>query len=158
MRVNQTIKTARMRLGLRDSDVAARAGLSIHEYCDVESSEQEALRVVHLGKMKELCKVLQLDLLDLFGIQRTDRQGNEQLPAAPPPPRNELIRARRAELGLSQAQLGDLIGFETGAIAEMEDDPDYLDGWSIELVVELASHLRVPPQVLLGVKCRTYEG
>jgi len=63
-----------------------------------------------------------------------------------------MIRARRANLGLTQDQLGDLIGFETVAIVNMEKDPDFLESWSGELIVELAGYLEVPAQVLLGVR------
>jgi DNA-binding XRE family transcriptional regulator len=152
--VNQTIREARTRLRLRDTDVAARAGLSIHEYCDVESYEDEAFRVVHLGKMRRLCDVLGLDILDLFAIGCASCGKREQVATGHQGPRDEMIRARRANLGLTQDQLGDLIGFETVAIADMETDPDFLETWSVELIVELAGHLELPAQVLLGVICK----
>jgi DNA-binding XRE family transcriptional regulator len=152
--VNQTIREARTRLRLRDTDVAACAGLSIHEYCDVESYEDEAFRVVHLGKMRRLCDVLGLDILDLFAIGCASCGKREQVAAGHQGPRDEMIRARRANLGLTQDQLGDLIGFETVAIVDMEKDPDFLETWSVELIVELAGHLELPAQVLLGVICK----
>ncbi len=57
-------------------------------------------------------------------------------------------------LGLSEGDLAERIGFDAGVVADMEKDPDYLDGWSVELTLSLASVLGVPPQVLLNVRCR----
>jgi hypothetical protein len=151
--VNEAIKEARTRVGLRDIDVAAHAGLSIDEYFDVEMHGDEAFTVVHLRHLKKLCEVLQLDLLDLFGIECAFCGGQQHAARLAPTPRDELILARREALGLTPDQLGDLIGFETVAIKDMEKNPDYLEGWSVELVVELAGHLKVPAQVLLGVRC-----
>jgi DNA-binding XRE family transcriptional regulator len=72
----------------------------------------------------------------------------------PSVPRNELIRSHREAFGLTQDQLGDLMGFYSVAIVEMERDSDFLERWSIDLVVELAGYLGLPPQVLLGVRCK----
>jgi len=149
--VGERIRARRESLGLGAALVAASAGLSADEYDDVEMHDDELVQVVQLRHARKLCDALQLDLLVLAGVVC----GHTGAPVSGATARNELVRAQRAALGLSQAQLGDLIGFETSAIAAMEDDPDYLDGWSIELVVELSGHLRLPPQALLGVKCRT---
>jgi len=153
MSVNQTIKAARERFGLTLADVAARSGLSWNEYFDVELHDDEAFTVVHLRHLKKLCEVLQLDLLDLLGIECAFCGKQEQAAAMPPVPRDELIRTRRVAFGLTQDQIGDLIGFYTVAIVDMENDPGFLERWSVELIVELAGYLEVPVQVLLGVKC-----
>lgn len=155
MRVaNEEIKAARERLGLTLRDVAERSGLSWNEYFDVELHENEAREVAHLRNVRKLCDALGLDLLDLFGVDCAYCLGRVEAAGMPPLPRNEAVRLWREKFGLSQDQLGDLIGFETVAIKEMEEDPGYLDGWSIELVEELAGYLEVPVQRLLGVTCR----
>lgn len=148
---SETIRHRREELGLTDEQVSAQSGLSRDEYFDVELHDNELVQVVQLRHARKLCDVLQLDLLVLAGVVCRHTGG----PASGSTPRKELVRTQRVALGLSQAQLGDLIGFETSAITDMENDSDYLDGWSIELVVELSGHLRVLPQALLGVKCGT---
>jgi DNA-binding XRE family transcriptional regulator len=152
--VNETIKGARTRLGMELHDVAQRSGLSWNEYYDVELHPSEALDVVNLRHLKTLCAVLGLDLLDLFEIDCAFCGAQDQAPVVPPRPRDDLVRRQRAKFGLSQDQLGDLIGFEAVAIVEIEKDPEYLEGWSIRLVVELAGYLDIPAQWLLGVACR----
>lgn len=63
--------------------------------------------------------------------------------------RNELVLNRREELGISQAQLADVLGFDVDAIEQIEREPSYLESWSIELVVNLANALNLSPMVLL---------
>ncbi len=150
---NETIKEARQRLALSMNHVSERSGLSWNEYFDIELHRREAFQVAHLGKMKKLCDVLALGLFDLFGIACEFCERTELAVRAGPAHRNELVRSRREELGLSQDELGDRIGFETIAIKNMESDPAFFDSWSVELVLELAGILGVPPQLLLGVTC-----
>ncbi len=45
MSANETIRNTRLRLGLSEDDVAARAGLSWNDYFDLELHEDEALDV-----------------------------------------------------------------------------------------------------------------
>jgi transcriptional regulator with XRE-family HTH domain len=151
--VKRVIKAARERLGLTLDDTATQSGLSWNEYFDVELHGDEAFTVVHLRHLKKLCEVLQLGLLNLFGIECAFCGRHEQAAAVPPVPRDKLIRTRREAFGLTQDQVGDLIGFETVAIVDMEKDPDFLERWSVELIVELAGYLELPVQVLLGVRC-----
>ncbi len=148
---NAIIHAKRTALGLTDSEVAIRAGLSPSEYFDVELHEDEAFKVVHLGSMRKLCHVLHLDLLDLFGIQCAFCDTGPV--ADPVRSRNEFVRGRRMELRMSEEELADRIGFDAASVRDMEQKPGYLDDWSVELVLTLAHALGVPAQVLLGVKC-----
>lgn len=151
--VNERFRAQRTRLGLTEAEASGRAGLSLDEYRDVEQHKDEAAQVLHLGNLRLLCSVLGLDPLDLFGIPCAfcagtdtglgDRRGRE-----------EVVRTRRVALGLSQADLAERIGFEAGVVNDIERDPEYLEGWSVELVLSLAQVLEVPPQVLLNVRCR----
>lgn len=151
--VNDIIKSTRLRLGLSRDDVALRAGLSWNEYFDLELHPNEAFDVVHLRNVKQVAKVLHLDVLDLFGI-RCAFCGDPKL-AVPGPhlSRSELVRDRRAAIGMSQENIADRIGFETIAVAQMESDPDFLESWAVGLIQELAGVLALPPQLLLGVRC-----
>ncbi len=157
MTVNELLRDQRTRLGLTEAEVAGRAGLSLDEYRDVEQHEDEAVQVLRLRNLRLLCSVLALDPLDLFGVPcafcaRTDSglvSGGG---------RQEVVRSRRVALGWSQAELAERIGFEAGVVDDIERDPEYLEGWSVELVLSLAQVLGVPPQVLLNVRCRTCGG
>jgi transcriptional regulator with XRE-family HTH domain len=153
--VNETIRTARLRLGLSENDVAGRAGLSWHEYFDLELHADEGIEVVHLKNMKRVAEVLHLDVLDLFGIRCAFCDHPERSVSGSHLCRNELVRQSREAMGLSQDDLANGIGFETVAVAQMESDPDFLESWSVGLVRELAGILAVPPQVLLDVRCAT---
>jgi transcriptional regulator with XRE-family HTH domain len=153
MTPNVAIREARQRLGLSETDVAARAGLSPNEYLDLEAHENEAADVVHLSDLKKLVEVLHLDLLGLFGIGCVFCEHPELPTPDPHVTRNDLVRRTREAMGLSEDDLGDRVGFETVAIVAMESDPEFLESWSVGLVQELAAVLGLPLQVLLGVRC-----
>ncbi|ACG72556.1 transcriptional regulator, XRE family [Anaeromyxobacter sp. K] len=146
------LRARRTTLGLTDAEVAGRAGLSRNELRDLEQHEDEAVHVVQLRNLRLLCAVLGVDALDLLGIPCAScaRADAGRLGGG----RHDVVRERRIALGLSQAALADRIGFEAGVVADIERDPDYLEGWSAGLVLSLAEVLGVPPQVLLDVRCR----
>jgi transcriptional regulator with XRE-family HTH domain len=150
---NEMLRGQRTRLGLTEAEVARQAGLSLDEYRDAELHADEALTVLHLRSLRLLCTVLALDLLDLFDIPCTFCAGIEAALVAQGG-RHEVVRSRRVALGLSQADLAERIGFETDVVEGLERGPDYLEDWSVELIVALAQVLGVGPQVLLDAKCR----
>lgn len=147
------IKARRAALGLSELDVANLCGLSVYEYGDIEQHRDELFEVTHLRQAKYLCDALDLEPFEIFGLvcafctNKAACQDDYSLP------RNELVRKQRVALGFSPDDLGDAIGFETVAIENMEDDPDFFEGWSFELISELASVLKVPPQIFLATKC-----
>jgi len=152
MRANERIRDRRIELGLSDVEVARRSGLSIHEYCDAEWHDNELLAVVNLRNLKQLCLVLDLDPFDVLEFKCAFCTGSGYLPEYHLP-RNEIVRRQRLVKGWSVKELGDKIGFYEEVIQHIEIDADYLDSWSANLVKDLAKHLDVPPQVLLGIKC-----
>jgi transcriptional regulator with XRE-family HTH domain len=151
--INEVLRSQRMKLGLDEAEVARRSGLSLDEYRDVEQHDDEAFQVLHLGNLRLLCGVLGLDPLDLLGITCAFCSG-PSAGSVPGGGRHEVVRSRRVALGLSQADLAERIGFEAGVVGDIERDPDYLEGWSAELVLALAQVLGVAPQVLLNFTCR----
>lgn len=153
MNVNEMLLAERTKLGLTNAEVARRAGLSLDEYRDLEQHADEAVRVLHLRNLRLLCAVLGLDPLDLLGITCAFCAGTAA-DLVPGGGRHEVVRTRRVALGLSQEDLAEHIGFESGVVGDIERDPEYLEGWSAELVLSLARVLEVPPQVLLNVRCR----
>lgn len=152
MNVNELLRAHRAKLGLTEAEVARRAGLSLDEYRDAEQHEDEMLEVLHLRNVRLLCTALDLDPLDLLGVACAFCAGADA-GLVPGGARHEIVHSRRRALGLSQEDLAERVGFEVGVVADIERDPDYLENWSVELVLSLAHALGVPPQVLLSFRC-----
>jgi transcriptional regulator with XRE-family HTH domain len=149
---HQLIKARREALGLSDVQVGERTGLSVYEYGDIEQYADEIFSVTDLRQVRVLCQVLGIDLFELFDLT-CEFCGQNQLSTDYLLPRNELVRKQRLALGMSEEQLGDDIGFEARTVQYLEEDKDHLEGWSYELIEELAKLLKLPVQILLGVKC-----
>jgi transcriptional regulator with XRE-family HTH domain len=126
--VMQAIRDQRIRLGLRDITVAQRAGLSIHEYCDLEQHEDEFATAVSLAKLRQVCHVLALKLRTLLGLEAVTVAEGEF---------SEMVRAARTARGLSHVELGDQIGFEEQTIASIESIPDFLETLPLVVVFDL---------------------
>jgi transcriptional regulator with XRE-family HTH domain len=153
MDVNKKIKVRRQELGLTDVEVAKLAGLSIHEYSDIEMHVDEIMLYPGLNKVKEVLKILKIDFFDLFDMHCVFCEKDKQYIKDYLLPRNELIHKRRTEMGLSASDLGDRIGFEEVAVNDMEKDPNYLETWAIDYIKDLSRVIDVPLQILLNIKC-----
>jgi transcriptional regulator with XRE-family HTH domain len=153
MKPNQQIRNQREQLRLTEADVAAKAGLTRSAYRDIEWYEDEAYTATPLRALRAIGEILELDLLSLFGIHCALCSGDRSVTEMFRVPRNTLIAERRAALGLTREQLGDDLGFETIAVEELEQDPDYVDRWPIELIQQLATQLRLPMTPLLRIPC-----
>jgi DNA-binding XRE family transcriptional regulator len=154
MAVNEEIKRRRLEVGLADTEAARQVGLSIHEYDDIEQHAREIFEVTELRSTKRICEVLRLDFFRLFNIRCAFCEGSDQYLQYFSTPRNELIRKRRLDLGLSEEELGNSIGFEAIAITDMEKEANYLEAWPIDLTKELSGALKIPVQILIGIKCK----
>jgi transcriptional regulator with XRE-family HTH domain len=153
MQANEVIRARREELGLRAAEVAMAAGIGDDAYRDIESYEDEAFTTAQLQEIRSIFETLGLDLLSVFGIECRFCTGQTTEIDLFDRPRNEVIAQRRSVLGLTREQLGDRIGFETVAIEEMEQDPAFLERWSIQLIEQLARELGLPVQPLLRVRC-----
>jgi len=153
MTQNQRIRLRREELGLLDTDVANRIGISIAAYGDIEAYADELFDVVELRTVRALCAVLNLDVLDLIGTECEICSGRGNFSEELKLPRNVLVQNRRSVRGLSRAELAEAIGFEEVAIRQMESDPSFLDGWSVNLIKELSVLLDTPFQLLADVRC-----
>jgi len=149
MKPHDRIRAARDRLGLSMNDVAVKAGVGVPGYRDVEFYEDEAFSVVPLGDLRSICRILELDLFAMFEVadlvDGSNRLGGDLVHLR----RNELIQRRRTELGLTREQLGDLIGFETITVEQMEQESDFLEQWPLELIETLAVELSLPLRTLI---------
>jgi transcriptional regulator with XRE-family HTH domain len=141
----ETVRKARHKLGLSDTEAASQIGISISEYGDIEQHADELASTVALKDVRRLSEVLQLELFDLIGLS-----SHERLAGSPGAKRNELIGLRMGELNLSPKQLADQLGFEESAIHAMLLDPQFLEQWPIDLIESLADEIKVPISILLG--------
>ena len=141
MKINETIKQARIACGLNDRELADHLGITISEYMDIEFHEDELASVVDLHVVRQLCQILQLDAYDLLRIPEDNCSTDQK--------RNELIISQMNKLGISNEDLADRIGFEVVAVEEMQADPDFLEKWTYNLIKELAKVLELPIQCLL---------
>ncbi|MEO8326333.1 MAG: hypothetical protein ABI618_10815 [Nitrospirota bacterium] len=142
MNINEKIKQARLSCGLSDVELASDLEITISEYMDIEFHEDELASVVDLHVVRQLCQILHLDAYDLLGIPKGDTCPTDQK-------RNELIISKMENLGISNEELADQIGFEVVAIEEMRADPDFFETWTVDLIKELAGALQLPIQSLL---------
>jgi len=154
MELNERVKSRREELGLSDVDVARASGITIDSYCDIEFYPEELLTLVPLRNVKRLCTVLGVSLLDLLGVpcvfcEHLQRFEDYQSP------RNELVRRHRLGEGWSLEEL--FARFKdtqwTNVEEELETKSDQLENWRLDMILELATILRIPPQVLLDVRC-----
>jgi DNA-binding XRE family transcriptional regulator len=154
MGINKKIKSRREELGLDADDVADKIGLSSAEYYDIEAYANEIFMVTELRELKKLCSILKLNLYELiqlspsFPMKSEDevRDINFSIP------RNELILKRREKLGLTQEELGDILGFYEVAIVDMEQKEDFLESWTIYEIINLSKALKIPLDALVAYK------
>lgn len=151
---NERIRQRRESLGKTVSEMAGRLALSTAAYEDIELHPDEIHSVVPLAEVRELAAILEMSALDMLGMRCDFCEGAVQ-PAAFHG-RSALISERRSALGLSAEQVADPAGYPAESIEMIErGDESHLDAWTVEEVVELARTLDVPPQALLGLRCRT---
>lgn len=131
---------------MTDVQVAENAGLSIYEYGDLESYDNEAETVLDLKKLKALCEVLEINLFDMFSLEKP-QSGYLSYDLKK---RDDIVLERREALGFTQDELGDKVGFHGYVIQEMESDREFLESWCLEDVIALAKVLGLPPWVLIG--------
>ena len=153
--INERIKLRRMELGVTDVALAKEVGLSIEEYSDVERHADELFSTVELHTAKKICESLKLDFFFLLKMRCAFCEEGRPYSDEYSRRRDELIRIRRNQLGLTVEALGDCIGFETVAVNNMESDPNYLETWPVRFIDDLADALDVPLQILVSVKCES---
>lgn len=155
MDINERIQERREALGLSDVEVAQRAGLSIHEYCDVEGYPDEFTDVLSVDEAKRLAAVLGLDLLELVGLSCSRCEGESLDPDWLLLSPARLLRLRREELGLTREQVAAQAGWDDrGAGLELLEDIDasFPGETNIDTVLALSRVLEVPADLLLGVQ------
>jgi transcriptional regulator with XRE-family HTH domain len=106
--VARRVREAREQLGLSAADVAAKLGLSLSEYQDVEFHDDEAFTSFSIQNLRVLSEVLRLPLPEmLFG---PEVEHVRQFTSSPDIAR--LITARAASLRVSLDELSEQVGWE----------------------------------------------
>lgn len=151
--VNEKIRVRRQELRLKDTDIARLSGMTVQSYGDIEAYIDEIYAVPSLAEVRGLCDVLRVNCLDLFELPCVYCEGR-QISADDRLPRHELIHKRREALHLTVEELADKIGYYGKSIEVIESgNLAHLDSWVINEVLNLATVLNVPPQLLLDFKC-----
>lgn len=153
MRINEKIKMRRIELGLTESDMSSRVGLTRSEYTDIELHEDEIISTTDLGRVKKICEVLGFDIFELLEQKCTFCVEGMPFAEDYSLPRNELIANKRRGMGISMEELGERIGFYEAEIELLEKDPDHLDTWPIDYIRDLAAVIDLSVQVLMKVRC-----
>jgi hypothetical protein len=152
-------------LGLESGEVSVRADVDLIAVTELEWDD--TLDAWSVADIKRVLAVLGLDFLEVFGIPCSYCEGTVETLIGLP--RNELIRKRRGELGISMGDLLEGTGwtkwfseYRDEAWAQrlmrqfegIEDSADAIDELSLYDVMHLNEMvLGLPLQVLLGVKC-----
>jgi transcriptional regulator with XRE-family HTH domain len=112
---NKKVQARREELGFSDVEVAARAGISIHQYSDIERHADEFRTVLTLREARQVCEILELDLLEFLGLDEFINGGevSEALP------KHELIKRRREQLGLRIEDIAEHLGFDESTRSEV---------------------------------------
>jgi transcriptional regulator with XRE-family HTH domain len=142
----------RQQLGLRDVDVAKQSGIGIDAYWDIEHNPDE-LSITEISDIKKISEILDLDVIRLLEIQCDFCSSKTAYASDYRLPRNELIRKRRIERGLTTDKLGEEVGFYEIEIKRLENEPERIESWRLEFVQSLSESLGIPLPILLGVKC-----
>ncbi|MBU2714253.1 helix-turn-helix domain-containing protein [Zooshikella harenae] len=146
MSISEKLKRRRISLGMTDLELSKKSGLTIYEYGDLESFDDELETVLDLKRLKQLLAVLQTNYFDFFEASKSNLG---QFNSLVDMPRNKLIKTRREQLNKSKSELSDDIGFYEYVIDSMESEEDFLENWCIENIKQLAKALNIPVELLM---------
>ena len=141
--LNNLIERHRLERGLTLEDVSVSTGLNLDSYWDVERHSDKIYSNVSLGVVRRILQVLGINLYAIIE-SHCGKSGNDYDPVMYwGLGRHEIIAARRAELGFSEEEFGDILGFEIVAIREIERSPDGIDNYHMDFLNELAVSLKL---------------
>lgn len=153
MDINRVIKSRRKELGMSEQQVADSIGIELSSYYDIEGHADEIWRGVWLRQIKLLSSTLGLEMFELLSMECAFCDGRTAYLEEYRLPRHELIKVLREKEGLSQYELAERSDYYEKGIQAMEHDSEELERDFVEDVQDLVAPLKVPLQILLGVKC-----
>jgi hypothetical protein len=142
MKINERLRSARLRLGISEIALAERSGLSIYELGDIESYSDEFQTAVQSRYALQLCWELGVDVFDLLSLEPMHDVPHEEL-------RVYLQNIRQAS-GLTSTELDELIGFETGFVQKLEDGSVDLAEYPLELAMMIADETKSSRAAILA--------
>jgi transcriptional regulator with XRE-family HTH domain len=152
-RANEVIRRARERLGLTEQEAAARAGLSVDEYGDLEQHADEVVSAVSLATARRVCKTLNIALTELLAAESllaaAKTTAGVQSPTARP--RHKLVQQQRITKGASISDVANAIGFEDAAVKQGESTDDYLESLPIRVLIDWARYVDLDAGVMLAL-------
>lgn len=143
--VHSLIKQQREQLGITESELARRIGVSEGEYRDLESYDDELVMVLPLKNARLLAGALGFDLATLL-VAGSQRGGSN----ATAGPRNVVLADARNSLGVSMSKMADDIGFEEVFVQNIEESDYALECFPYEVVKIVAKYLKLDPIDLLN--------
>lgn len=148
MQVTDLIRARRTAGGLSQAEMAARCGMTVSAYADIEQHADEVYTAVPVGAVKQLCAALGIGIDEIVkcGPFAGDWRGLEQQRLT-----HEVatLRAQRLAAGLSIADVAEAIGFEESVVLSGEVDRAYLDSLPVDVLAAWAKAIGVGVDALL---------
>lgn len=141
---HRLIMHRRQQLGIGIVEIARRLGVSVSEYRDVESYNDELTMVVPLNKVRSLAAILGIEIGPLLGAGSppSGQQSSRRT-------RDVILAEARQRLGVSTSKMADDIGFDEIFVHSIESDSQALEAYPYEVLNILAGYLRLDPAELL---------
>ena len=140
--VNDLIRYRREAMDLAAEDVARLAGLSVHEYDDIEQFPEELGSTVSLSTVKRLCSVLRLDICALLSLPPLSAEVDGNFGKFEP-------QALRLKRGMSIQEVAERVGFDEQTIKAIEIDPESINTMPAFFLIEYSKVLVVPINAML---------
>lgn len=144
------IRKQRKRLGLTQTELAERAGISVMSIRRYETMEREPT----LETMRKICDALDSTLADLWpeAVQKTANEFNGTsthtiYKTSPKTLVGKNIKRYRAKGNLTEEQLGSCCGIDSSTIRLYENGQSIPDGKALE---KIAKALSTTPKILTG--------
>jgi transcriptional regulator with XRE-family HTH domain len=151
-RANEVIRSARERLGLTSEQAAARAGLTVDEYGDLEHHADEVVSAVSLATARRICGLLNITLSELLIAEQLLVPGKAGgTSSGSTRPRHRVAHQMRVAKGASIGDVANAIGFEEAAVRQGESADEYLDALPIRVLFDWARYIGADPIEMLAL-------
>lgn len=133
------VRERRNQLGYLDTEVAAKMGVSISQYCELEEERDEFYMVVPLAKIAVLCHLLKIDINEIYGFKPCQFEFLT----------DSFIQHKRLTKGLTAEELSERVGIAEESIHELEKNPHSIGNWVMDPLLQLSIELNTQPACLL---------
>jgi transcriptional regulator with XRE-family HTH domain len=144
------IRDRRLSLEMEQMDVAKRAGISIGVYTDLEEVDGDVFDSISIAELKRICSILNIDIISLVEHDLLVEDVDIMLSISRCSMRNEIIKNRRKELGISDADFSEIIGFNECVIQIIEDFRNGIDLFPMDTALNISRSLNLPLRLIVG--------